>query len=308
MQDYTKFEILIESLRQSLNHCQYENLGMPFNKDLQFAFGANWYGAMTDFWKEFKGSLPFLPKEEQKLYCNEVYYKIAWYGILFGHLKADYERKLLGNSRSKLSVETYNVVLAYSTAILDYSRIIREEAKLRGVALLLPDELTIESYKPGGTFIQSNTLDAEYSKKECERQVATTSTSSTFISTTEGTLRKGKQEAHDQPYESFVDLFINSADIEPCLQALRNYRPDKPILGEGLTWTGSIKDKGLIVAWIERLETMEPKKIKRISNRKQLVVLLNTYFEDLEMGRDASVFNKVVDPSFQDAFKALLPK
>lgn len=109
-------------------------------------------------------------------------------------------------------------------------------------------------------------------------------------------------------YKSFDKLFINTLDIEPCIQALRSYRPEKPVLGEGLTWTGSIKDKGLIVAWIERLETIEPKKIVRLSNRKQLVELLNAYFENLEMGKDASVFNKVVDPTLQDAFKSLLPE
>ncbi|MCX6214649.1 hypothetical protein [Spirosoma sp.] len=109
-------------------------------------------------------------------------------------------------------------------------------------------------------------------------------------------------------YKSFTDLFINSSDINCCIQALRNYRPEKPVLGEGLSWTASIKDKGVIVAWIERMETMNPKKIKRLSNRKKLVKLLNAYFENLEMGKDASVFNKVVDKSLKDAFKALIPK
>jgi hypothetical protein len=112
----------------------------------------------------------------------------------------------------------------------------------------------------------------------------------------------------EMKYSCFTDLFINPSEVNYCIQALRNYRPEKPVLGEGLAWTASIKDKGLIVAWIERMETMEPKKIKRLSNRKELVKLLNAYFEDLEMGKDARVFSEIVDPTLQDAFKALLPK
>ncbi|GAB3923405.1 hypothetical protein [Larkinella terrae] len=108
-------------------------------------------------------------------------------------------------------------------------------------------------------------------------------------------------------YNSFEELFINLIDIEKCIDALRRYRPEKSVLGEGRNWTGVNKDKGVIVAWIERMEGMRKPKIRRLSNRKRLVMLLNNFFLDLNMGKDARVFSNPVDLNVKQAFEALMP-
>ena len=113
----------------------------------------------------------------------------------------------------------------------------------------------------------------------------------------------------DKPvYASFEDLFINPADIEPCINALRWYRPEEPILGDGRNWTGSRKDRGLLVAWIERMETMNPQKIRPLTDRKKLVKLLNGYFENLNMGAAARVFDNPVNPDARNSFTSLIPQ
>ena len=92
-----------------------------------------------------------------------------------------------------------------------------------------------------------------------------------------------------------------------CVDALRKCRPEKPILGEGLNWTGGQKDKGFFVAWIERMETMKKPKIAYLGNRKQLVQLLNAYFVNLNLGKDARMFSNGAPKEKKDAFLALLP-
>lgn len=108
-------------------------------------------------------------------------------------------------------------------------------------------------------------------------------------------------------YDTFPDLFKNPADVGPCVEVLRKYRPQKPVLGEGLTWVGSRKDRGLLVAWIERMEQTSQPKIHRLGDRKELVRLLNNYFANLSMGKDARVFGTPTDKDVKDRFVALMP-
>ncbi len=111
-----------------------------------------------------------------------------------------------------------------------------------------------------------------------------------------------------ESFDSFTDLFIDPADIDPCIEALRKYRPEKPVLGEGLTWVGGPKNRGLIVAWIETMELTKRPKIRHLKDRKKLVRLLNTYFSSLNMGKYARVFDEPTNRNAKDRFAALMAK
>ena len=54
------------------------------------------------------------------------------------------------------------------------------------------------------------------------------------------------------------------------------------------------------------METARQPKIYRLKNRKQLVALLNGYFLNLNMGKHATVFDKVVERDVKDRFIALM--
>ena len=60
----------------------------------------------------------------------------------------------------------------------------------------------------------------------------------------------------------------------------------------------------MIVAWIEAMEWL--KRIPVVSDRKQLVKLLNKYFDGLEMGRDARVFDDPVDRDIKETLVSLM--
>ena len=116
--------------------------------------------------------------------------------------------------------------------------------------------------------------------------------------------------ATDQPpvatYKTFADLFINPDDIDSCVDALRRYRPEKPVLGEGLTWIGGPKRVGIIVAWIDNMEQAKQPKIHFLNDRRELVKLLNGYFINLNMGIYARVFENPVDRDVKDRFITLM--
>lgn len=116
-----------------------------------------------------------------------------------------------------------------------------------------------------------------------------------------------KEIKSDTEYDSFEKLFPSCEILDTCVDALRRYRPENPVLGEGLTWKGGKKDKGLFVAWIERMESMKSPKITRLGNREHLVKLLNAYFINLNLGKDARVFSNIVTQKRKDDFIALLP-
>ncbi|GAB3501054.1 hypothetical protein GCM10027341_27300 [Spirosoma knui] len=113
-------------------------------------------------------------------------------------------------------------------------------------------------------------------------------------------------QSHKAPlYLTFEDLFILPANVDICVDVLRKYRLDAPLLGEKNNWIGSFKDRGVIVAWIDQLEAKG--KIRRI-DRKQLVGLLNNFFSDLNMGKDARVFNNITKRDVKDYFASQLPQ
>ena len=115
------------------------------------------------------------------------------------------------------------------------------------------------------------------------------------------------KQIEENTYTSFEDLFFDKGQIERCINALRDFDRDKPVLGSDRNWLGSRKKKGIIVAWVERLESMKPAKIRRISDRRNLVELLNRFFEGLDMGEDARVFRAIVPHDLKHTFAALLP-
>ncbi|GAB3539380.1 hypothetical protein [Spirosoma fluminis] len=113
----------------------------------------------------------------------------------------------------------------------------------------------------------------------------------------------------DPDYKSFEELFYDPNDINKCLEALRNFRPDKPVLGEGKNWTGGPKDVGILVAWIDRMETMKKAKIRKLTDHPQLVCLLKQFFVGLDkMGKQARIFDNIVKKDQRDRFIALMPE
>lgn len=107
--------------------------------------------------------------------------------------------------------------------------------------------------------------------------------------------------------QSFSELFIKSEQVEPSIEALKRIRPDKPLVSSCGHWAGTRKDnsKGMLVAWIERLEDIG--RIRRVANRRVLVQLLNSYFPGLNMGADARIFDNPTDETARLGFIALLP-
>ena len=110
----------------------------------------------------------------------------------------------------------------------------------------------------------------------------------------------------DPVHNSFEELFCVPEDIDYCVDALRRYRLEKPVLSMGLNWLGSHKDKTIIVAWIEAMEGLKVPKIYRLADRKQLVKLLNSYFSNLNMGTHARSFGNVVDRDAKDRLVSLI--
>ncbi|GAB2605674.1 hypothetical protein [Spirosoma areae] len=115
-------------------------------------------------------------------------------------------------------------------------------------------------------------------------------------------------KAEEAQYKTFEELFISPANINKCLDVLRAYRPEKPILGEGTNWLGGPNAKAVLIAWIERMESMNPQKINKLSNRKQLVALLNAYFPALKMGIFARSFDNIIDADIKDKITAMMPE
>lgn len=149
------FDALIVSLRQSLKHCQNENLGRPFDKAAQYAFAADSYSTSTAFDAEFEAWLYNAADQERlRAYIHEVYHPIAYYGTLFACLERDYERRLAGDGRSKLSPESYLLAGAYQSAIADMAdRMLNNAAKYAKVDLVSFRELTLNSFTIDGKYI-----------------------------------------------------------------------------------------------------------------------------------------------------------
>ena len=110
--------------------------------------------------------------------------------------------------------------------------------------------------------------------------------------------------AGEQPGpETFEDLFINAEDIKPCVDALRRIWPDKPIISDTNQWQKRDGSKAVLAAWIRRLEDCP--KIHFIRPINKLVPLLNTYFPNLELGKDARTL-KDPDVNLVAEFAALI--
>ena len=109
-------------------------------------------------------------------------------------------------------------------------------------------------------------------------------------------------------YRSLSDLFVLGCE-EKCVEALRKYRPEKPVINGANQWIGNNgKDKGVIVAWIEAMERSRPSKIVCLTGtrRKELVQFLNAYFQGLNMGKDARVFSDPADSKIIESLTSLM--
>ncbi len=105
----------------------------------------------------------------------------------------------------------------------------------------------------------------------------------------------------EQVYITFEDLFINPADIKPCVGALR--RIDPPLINENGAWIGRRGSKAKFSAFIRRLE--DCRKIHFISDKKRLVPLVNAYIIGLNFGADARTM-AAPDPNALTDFAALI--
>ncbi|GAB3931873.1 hypothetical protein [Larkinella terrae] len=89
-------------------------------------------------------------------------------------------------------------------------------------------------------------------------------------------------------YSSFSDLFFDKQEIGVCVDALRKI--GQPVIGAGVHWIGRKGSKSILVAWIDRLEYCN--KIRIVSDRRQLVPLLNAYFPNLNFGAEGRQFGE----------------
>jgi len=145
-----EFNALVKSLRQSLKHCQQENLNRPFDKAAQYAFAADNYSTLTEFNEWFWMKDP----NWLKVYIEKLYYPIAYFGVLFARLEQDYDSQVSGNGRSRLSPESSVIVNAYRVAIEHAVDGIREWAAEYATTNVVPfRELTMNNFTVDGKYI-----------------------------------------------------------------------------------------------------------------------------------------------------------
>ena len=124
------------------------------------------------------------------------------------------------------------------------------------------------------------------------------------VSTHIGTIKQ-----HSIPvYSTFFDLFINPDEFDICIDALRKFRPEKPVVNDSGHWIGGKRDnsKTILVGWVDRLEHL--RKIAKLDNRRHLARLLENHFTGLKFGKDARIFYDLVDETIRLGFVATLPR
>jgi hypothetical protein len=259
---------------------------------------------VENFLKEFRNCFfnNIDNKEKLKPYISLVYYKVAYYGVLFKE-DADKSFRIIQQLQSEISKKhipnssggNFILISDHNDYFNKSDHEFVNHRYYDGIAGTL--EGVLANIRNNGLIF--NIIDLV--------DINDLSSNDFFFFTGE---YKSENRRLKKPnmFNSFEELFINKKDIEKCIEALMMYRPERPLINKNKIWIGSKKDKGLIVAWIERMETMSIPKIRRLNERALLVELLNKYFKDLDMGNDARVFGNIVKQSVKNSFIALLPE
>jgi hypothetical protein len=103
-----------------------------------------------------------------------------------------------------------------------------------------------------------------------------------------------KNNAVKPPLNSLSEIFFNKEDFKICVSALRSVTP--PVISATNTYLLGPRKKGAIVAWIDVLKNRG--KIKDVE-LKDLIALLNNFFEELDFGGEGRVFSDTQTSSYK---------
>ncbi|MDJ1505737.1 hypothetical protein [Xanthocytophaga agilis] len=125
-------------------------------------------------------------------------------------------------------------------------------------------------------------------------------------------INKSKIPKMIKEFDSFDELFYNSQEIKPCIDALKNIRVGKNenrrtgIISSNETWIEKKPNKSVLLAWVAVLR--KKSKIKTINDQK-LSRLLEKRFPGLSLSKDASNFRTITTaeneytPDFESVIK-----